>query len=258
MKPSFSQLQIEQFNDQGFIIARGLVSPQRVQGLRELAIEHARVGQEPIEYEVDVQYPGSPAGRSAPGGDTPRRLLQAYGRDPMLSQWAHDPALLSRVGQLLGESQLRLTQSHHNCVMTKCPAFSSDTGWHQDVRYWAFSNRQLLNTWLALGPEFVANGGLRVIPGSHKWRGLEGSDRLDGDLFLNSDSALNHDAINAAVQIDLEPGDVLLFHAALFHCASRNYTEQVKYSIVFTYHGVDCVALPDTKSSKVAEIELSV
>ena len=47
----------------------------------------------PIEYEADLRYPGAPESRQAEGGQTVRRLLSAYGRDPLYAQWATDPAI---------------------------------------------------------------------------------------------------------------------------------------------------------------------
>lgn len=252
----FDDSQRAQFDRDGYVVARRLVDPETVAELRSLVVDHEELRTEPVEFEADVHYPGAPRNRDAPGGDTPRRLLHAYRRHDRLKRWAHDPELILRLHQLLGDNELWLSQAHHNCIMTKCPAHSSDTGWHQDARYWSFSNRNLITAWLALGKEFRANGGLRVIPGSHLWTGLKDSDRLNLELFLRPEHADNVDAINDAVEIELDKGDVLFFHAGLFHSASRNHTDETKYSIVFTYHGARAVPEANTKSSRYPEIEL--
>ncbi len=257
IEPGFDSDQRERFAEHGFVVARRLLDPEGVAALRALASEQVALRVEPIEYEADVAYPGAPVGRDAPGGDTPRRLLQAYQRHDRLRSWARSAGLLSRIRQLLDDESVWLTQSHHNCVMTKCPPYSSDTGWHQDVRYWSFSTRELINSWLALGPEFPANGGLRVIPGSHRWRGLENTGRLDQHKFLRPDHPHNQAAIAQAVEVELSPGDVLFFHAALFHSASRNHTDDIKYSVVLTYHDSHCQPVANTKSAQYPEVDLS-
>ena len=76
--------------------------------------------------------------------------------------------------------------AHHNCVMTKQPRFSSDTGWHQDVRYWHFERPELVNVWVALGDETPENGCLRVIPGTHA--GTFRPEQFDAAKFLRADA----------------------------------------------------------------------
>ena len=61
-----------------------------------------------------------------------------------------------------------MSQAHHNCVMTKNPGYSSETHWHQDIRYWSFQQPELVSVWTALGREHKGNGCLRVLPGSHQ------------------------------------------------------------------------------------------
>jgi len=103
-------------------------------------VRHLAAQTQPLEYEAQVKYPGAPVSLDAPGGRTVRRLLQACARDELYRDWATSPELAERLRQLLG-GKLELSQAHHNCIMTKNPAFSSATGWHQDIRYWSFQNR---------------------------------------------------------------------------------------------------------------------
>ena len=56
----------------------------------------------PVEYEAEVGYPGAPGARSAPGGETPRRLLHALSRWEPLRELALDAALAGRLSALLG------------------------------------------------------------------------------------------------------------------------------------------------------------
>ena len=193
--------------------------------------------------------------RDAPGGGTIRRLRGAYDRAGPLREWAVHPAVTNRVRQLLGDSTLTLVRSHHNCVMTKLPRFSSATYWHQDIRYWSFSDNRLINAWLALGPETLDNGCMRVIPGSHHLSLT--NDRFDADKFLRTDHPSNQPLIESAVAITLEPGDVLFFHAAAFHAAGRNHTQQRKFAVVFTYHGPGTEPRPESKSTMLEEITLT-
>ena len=207
----------------------------------------------PAEYEADLHYPGAPPSRDAPGGRTARRLLQAYARDAVFKSWTAKPTVVEKLRQLLGPD-LILSQGHHNCIMTKQPKFSSDTGWHQDVRYWAYQRPDLISVWISLVPERVENGCLRVIPGSHRMS--FDRSRFDDSLFFRSDLPENQAVIANAVPVELDPGDVLFFHAKTLHSASRNYTTQTKYSAVFTFRGADNLPLPGTRSAELPELML--
>ena len=145
------------------MVARGFADAGRVAALRALSERHLQDHVAPIEYEADLRYPGAPESRQAEGGQTVRRLLSAYGRDPLYAQWATDPAIGQWLARYFGETPV-LSTVHHNCVMTKHPAYGSLTGWHQDIRYWSFSDTDLVSCWLALGHEARANGGLSFIP----------------------------------------------------------------------------------------------
>ncbi len=250
----FSAVEVTRFRENGYAVARGLLDAAGIARLRAQALAALAAKPDPRELEHEVGYPGAPRSAEAPGGGTPRRLLDAYARGGALAEWARDPRLLTRVQALLDSRELWLCQAHHNCVMTKHPRFSSDTGWHQDLRYWSFEGRDLVNAWLALGAEYPANGGLHLIPGSHRWTGL--GERLDEARFLRPDDPANRAAIATADSVNLEAGDVLFFHAGLFHSASRNLTDELKLSVVFTYHPPGTTARAGTKSASRPEIPL--
>lgn len=249
-EPRLTPIQRQAFARDGFLVMRQLAAAERLQNMRRVALEHLEDAVAPIEYEADVAYPGAPTSRAAAGGDTARRLLQAYDRHVVFADWARDARVTAIVAQLLDRDHLRLTRAHHNCVMTKQPAYSSATGWHQDLRYWSFSSPRLVNAWLALGDETPANGCMQLIPGSHRF--TVDAQRLDADKFLRPDLAANQVWIESAETAELEPGDVLFFDAGVFHAAGRNASDARKLSVVFTYHGANNRPLAGSRSARLA------
>lgn len=241
------------FERDGYAIVRGLADDELRSRLLAATLDGLAKQIEPIEYEADVQYPGAPDSRDAQGGRTARRLLQAHGRDAAFTDWIVQPSLLARLQQLLGEDVV-MPLAHHNCVMTKQPRFSSDTGWHQDVRYWSFSRPELISVWLALGVESKQNGCLRLIPGTHTMTFER--ERLDDDLFLNPDDPRNQPLIEQQIFAELQPGDALFFHARTFHAATRNHTADPKFSVVFTFRPYDNRPIPGTRSASLPEMLL--
>ncbi len=251
--PGLSPAEREQFERDGYLVVRQLAGPE----LRDRILAVARDGLAreipPIEYEADLHYPGAPQSHDSPGGRTIRRLKQAISRDSVFMEWASSPGLVSRLRQLLGPD-LVMPLAHHNCIMTKQPRHSSDTGWHQDIRYWSFERPELVSVWLALTPENAANGCLYLIPGTHR-ETLE-RRRYDDAQFLRPELAENTSLIARAVRAELEPGDVLFFHARTFHAASRNHTDATKISVVFTFRALDNRPRPGSRSASLPELLL--
>jgi len=235
------------------VIARNLAAHELCERIKALAMPHLAEEIGPLEYEAQVKYPGSPASLDAPGGRTVRRLLQAYSRDPLFRDWATSRAIGDRVRPLLGP-QVELSQAHHNCVMTKNPAFSSATSWHQDIRYWSFEKPELISAWLALGQEHKENGCLLLVPGSHRIEFRR--EQFDDVLFLREDLEENRKILQGRVAAELDEGDVLFFHCRLLHAAGRNRTSLTKFAAVFTYHDVGNRPLPGTRSASLSEIPL--
>lgn len=249
----FSQEQVTRFQRDGFVIERGFAPRDLCERMKAVARNHLEKEVAPLEFEAQVKYPGAPASLDAPGGRTVRRLLQACARDPLFRDWATSGALAGRLHQLLGED-VELSQSHHNCVMTKNPAFSSATGWHQDIRYWRFERPELVSVWLALGPEHEENGCLWLVPGSHRL--AFGPKQYDEALFLRPDHEDSGKLLEKKIPAELDEGDVLFFHCRTLHAAGANRTELTKYAAVFTYHAADNRALPGTRSASLPEIRL--
>jgi phytanoyl-CoA hydroxylase len=136
--------------------------------------------------------------------------------------------------------------------MTKNPAFSSATSWHQDIRYWSFEKPELISAWLALGQEHEENGCLQLVPGSHR---LEfRCEQFDDALFLREDLEENRRILQGRVLAELDAGDVLFFHSRLLHAAGRNRTGLTKFAAVFTYHSAGNRPLSGTRSASVPSI----
>ncbi|MDJ0738342.1 MAG: phytanoyl-CoA dioxygenase family protein [Gammaproteobacteria bacterium] len=249
-----SDTQCDAFARDGFLVVRGMAPRERCRALLDEVERCLDPPLGPLELEAELGYPGAPAAVDATGGQTPRRLLHAYSRGPLFRDWARDPGVTDAVRALLGDAPIALVQAHHNCIMTKYPRYGSVTGWHQDVRYWSFAVPELVNVWLALGPEDQAQGGLRVIPGSQRM--TFAPEQFDAALFLRDDLPANRTLLERAVDVELDCGDVLFFHSRLLHAAGRNQGERVKRSLVFTYNRQDNPPRPGSRSARLAQIPL--
>jgi len=251
---ALSSAQIEQFKIDGYLVLPSLLSADELTTLTALANRHLTERIEPFELEADVRYPGAPTCKEAEGGRTIRRLLLAYQRDQVFRNVACHTEIVQGIKQILGCQTLLLNPNHHNCVMTKQPAFSSETLWHRDTRYWHFDNKYLINAWFALGDEQRENGAMKVLPGSHRWEVCDHA--LDDAQFLKIDHPDNQYRLATERLVTLNAGDALLFSAHCFHAAGKNTTQNAKYSLVFTYHGEDTKPVSGGRSDKLAEISI--
>ena len=250
----FTPLEIEAFRRDGYVVCRELIPSGCVERMKHVAMRDTEASLGEIEYEADVQYPGAPCSVDAVEGLTIRRLRQAFSRDRVFAELLKEPFLLNRLRQLLGD-RIVMPLAHHNCIMTKHPRFSSDTGWHQDTRYWSFEQPELVNVWIALTTESVNNGCLQLLKGTHLV--TVAPERLDSRQFLRTDLPRNQSWLDTPVTAELSPGDALFFHARCFHSATRNYGEETKCSAVFTFRTLENSPIPNTHSASLPELLLS-
>ena len=237
----------EEFERQGFVIIKQAAVGEELKQMRALAEKELTDAHAPLELESSLAYPGSPLSLDEEGGHTPRRLLDAYHRHTLWRSWASDPQIIELARLLLQAQAVSLSLAHHNCLMCKSPDFSSRTGWHQDIRYWSFQRPDLVNVWLALGNETIENGAIHVIPGSHKCTYL--ADQFDPDLFFREDLDINAYLLDKEQAVCLDVGDLLVFDCKLLHRAGKNFTDQTKFSLVFTYRDTQNFPRPGTRSS---------
>jgi phytanoyl-CoA hydroxylase len=247
------QAQIEQLRDEGYVVVPGFVPPGELTQLNRAARAQLTARAEPLEFEADLRYPGAPLSRAAAGGETVRRLLDAYGRDPVFARWGTAPAVRDWMQAYFGERVL-MSQAHHNCMMTKHPLYGSLTAWHRDIRYWSFEREDLVSVWLALGEEQIDNGALWFVPGSHRM--VFDADRFDEAKFFRTDRTDNAEVLSAADSPRLAPGDAVFFHCNTLHSAGKNRSDAVKFSLVYTYHGGSNAPKAGTRSASKPELDL--
>jgi len=253
--------QLAQFNKDGFIVLREFLDAMRCDNILRMAQIHLDAKIEPIETEVgydsrDKAYRTSVTDYSSHADEEQvivRRLRQVYKRDALFKAWMENEKLRPILQQVL-DDQVVITTAHHNSIMTKMPYFSTATAWHQDRRYWRYSDDNLVSVWLALDDEYSENGVLEFIPGSHKMQ--FSSEQFDAKEYFSEINKENKGIIANKVSTDLKKGDVVLFHSLLLHRANKNSTDNPKISFVYTVKGAKTEAIRDTRSSEFPEIML--
>ena len=130
---------------------------------------------------------------------------------------ARDPEIVELVSGVLGDDVI-LWGCH---VFCKPAVEGYETPWHQDGHYWPIRPLANCTVWVALEPSTIENGCLRVIPRSHAERRLYEHLHEDRtDLTLNQ--RLAHVDEAAAVDIELQPGEMSLHDVYMIHGARAN------------------------------------
>ena len=145
---------------------------------------------------------------------------------------ARDEALVERVAQLIGD----------DVILWGCQIFCKPGGdgmevpWHQDGHYWPIRPLATCTAWVALDDSTVANGCLRVIPGSHRDRVTHPhllEARTDVVLNQRTDDA-SFDA-SSAVDIELRAGEMSLHDVHMIHGSNPNRSPNRRAGVAIRY-----------------------
>ncbi len=256
-----SDEQLRQFHQDGFIVLRNFLPQEKCDAILDVAKVHLEHKIEPIETEIGyderskeyrtdvVDY----TSRSDAKNMIVRRLRQVYDRDILFKEWMENVEIRPILQQIL-DDKVVITTAHHNSIMTKMPHYSRATAWHQDRRYWRYTNDNLVSVWLALDDEYSDNGVLEFIPGSHVLKFKP--EQFDEKEYFREDTKENVALIAKKVSTTLKKGDVIIFHSLLLHRANKNNTDKAKISFVYTVKGEKTIAIEGTRSSQYPEIRL--
>jgi phytanoyl-CoA hydroxylase len=151
-------------------------------------------------------------------------------RDSFWVRLISDDRLLDIAGQFVGPD-IALFASHYIC---KPPYSGRPVLWHQDGAYWPLEPMEVVTLWLAIDDSTPENGGLRVIPGSHREDLHALRQREDLDSVLGSESANDVDE-SLAVDLTLSAGDVEVHHPHIIHGSDANTSPQRRCGLTIRY-----------------------
>lgn len=113
--------------------------------------------------------------------------------------------------------------------------------WHQDEDYIPTRDRSLIGAWVALDRATVENGGLWVIPGSHK-PGILWEQEWHGDRrFDCAEESRGFPYTDAdAVPVEVEKGSIVFFNGYLLHRSLPNRAPEGTYRRALVNHFMSC------------------
>ena len=97
------------------------------------------------------------------------------------------------------------------------------TPWHRDANHTPIEPMATTSVWISVWESSVENGCLRFLPGSHQAKRIGRHDVIDReDLFLNISLDASEYDESTARNVELEPGQMVLFDLFAVHGAQPN------------------------------------
>jgi ectoine hydroxylase-related dioxygenase (phytanoyl-CoA dioxygenase family) len=215
--------ELESFARDGYLIVRQLLTPDEVRQLRGRFDALGEAGQPIQGWSPDT----SPQAASNVLSRYPR-VMMPHRFDELSRRVLLAPAFHDIVTELLGDEPL----AAQSMFYFKPPG-AKGQAFHQDDFYLRTKPASCIAAWIAIDPSLPENGGLSVVPGSH---------RLD---VLCPDSADEEDSFTThlvqpppgmtAVPATLAPGDVLFFGGNLIHGSQPNRSALWRRSFICHY-----------------------
>jgi len=152
-----------------------------------------------------------------------RPVAQALGHTHTHFRWAYDlathPRILDAVEDVLGPDILVWTVS----IFPKYPRDPGYISWHQDGTYWGLDSTRVTTAWVALTDSIVANGCMRVVPGSQERPILPHRDTYAPDNRLSRGQEVEVAVEEKdAVDVVLRAGEMSLHHVNIIHGSNPN------------------------------------
>jgi ectoine hydroxylase-related dioxygenase (phytanoyl-CoA dioxygenase family) len=145
--------------------------------------------------------------------------------------FAATPGLRALVAGLLGP-QVLLWGSQLFC---KPAATGMALPWHQDGDYWPIRPMATMSAWIAIDPAGPDNGGLRLIPGSHAGGPLPHEHDDRDNIALDQTIQRGRFDLNAAIDVDLMPGQLVLFDVHMVHGSNANTSGCRRAGLVYRF-----------------------
>jgi hypothetical protein len=274
-RTELSPADVAQFRAQGFVRLKGILSPPTVERLREAMTQalntlHASpsgydvtamadaLWSDPSSYDTGgsqqhdlsafasaIHTAGHPRLLDAAPSEalTGRFLVDTsiWRRIPLLADFALHGPLPKIAAQLLGADRVRY---YDDQLFVKEAGTADRAAFHQDLPYFNLDGDCGCVVWIPLDTVRKGSGALSYVPGSHSW-GLYNANVFMSRAAFPGSEGRNLPDIDGdpdaygAVQIEVEPGDVIVHHFLTVHGSEGNLGRYNRRAFSLRYCGAD-------------------
>ncbi len=213
--------QIEQFNQQGFLMGMRAYAPAEIAQIRQYFDELlARV--------------------VAAGGDSYSISSAHLKYGPVWDILTH-PVIVRHVQDLLGPNVVGWG-SHFFC---KLPGDGKAVAWHQDASYWPLTPSKAVTVWLAIDDADVENACMRFVSGSHHHGKMTYRPSDPQEHNVLNQTIENVEQYGTFVDDELQAGEFSMHSDLLLHGSEANQSTRRRCGLTLRYAAADVRAYLD-------------
>ncbi|MET0309122.1 MAG: phytanoyl-CoA dioxygenase family protein [Sphingomonas sp.] len=213
--------QVAAYRRDGYVLVSGMLSPEEVGHLSRAAREDRVLDQKSF-------------GKGDGEGGVVRLSLWNHPTDTIYGMIARSRSIVKSAALLLEDEPYH----YHSKMIMKDARVGGAWAWHQDYGYWyqnGVLEPNLTSAYIAVDRATRENGCLQVVRGSHRLGRIE--HQLTGDQ-AGADPERMEEILKRyeLVHVEMEPGDVLFFHANMLHRSDQNLSDQPRWSMICCYN----------------------
>ncbi len=216
-----SDEQVRHFEEDGYVLVEGLFDAEEIDLLRKIARADRALAE------------GAASRRDGQGGVVKLALSNAL-TDDIYGAIVRSERAVRSMERLLGGE----VYHYHHKMILKEPHVGGAWEWHQDYGYWYDTGclfPDMASLFIAVDRATPANGCLQVIRGSHRM------GRMDHGP-VGDQTGADPERVQAAlrrlerVDVVMEPGAGLFFHANLLHRSDQNHSADPRWAFICCYN----------------------
>ncbi len=229
--------QLRFWEENGFLQVSNIFSAEEVALLREHFMQLQRDAQNPDSPVREWYAPLSP---EESGGDVLKqypRVMHPHKRDELAKSKMLDERLHGILRELFGEEPLAAQSMFYFK-----PMGARGQALHQDNFYLNVRPGTCIAAWLAVDDADEENGGMSVVPGSHKL-GVQCPGMADMNKSFTTEQVAIPEG-HEAVRADMKAGDVLFFNGSMIHGSTPNISrDRFRRAFICHYVGDSTVGM---------------
>lgn len=237
VNPEFlTEEQAQSWERDGFFLIKGMASQAECDEINNSAIDLVRQiadnDSNHAEQDTTVKYGAiSIAEKNFTSDvhdaeDRASKLYNLHRRD-VFRHWARNKKLVKYLGGILGPD----VDVFNSQFIFKNPGAWGQP-WHQDSLYFNFNKSPQVGVWLATSKATINNGCLFIAPGSHKEPVHEHLPDSRPDANVGYMEVRDYDYSDEQ-SVEMEVGDVLIFHSFLLHKSVDNLSDERRTALVY-------------------------
>ena len=220
IKKKIFMLDLNDFNENGFILKKNLFSLEEINKLNKFA---------------DASY-GKEGALKKTTSTTGSASLTLWNSPPenFVGKFSTNERIVKPMENFLGEE----VYHYHSKIIWKKPG-DGGFDWHQDYGYWYQQGclySDMGSCFIMLDKATKENGCLKVLRGTHKVGRIAHDSISDTDQQADLERIALLEKRHKSVYITAEPGDALFFHCNLLHSSAANTSNYSRRTLIVCFN----------------------